>query len=76
MMRLMIAAMVVSWPESGGGGRTLLKSGIDGTGFDPSVRIQDDLFLHVNGEWLKHTPIPEDKSNYGVVRHLDGRGAY
>ena len=42
-----------------------LRSGIDAKGFDPSVRIQDDLFLHVNGEWLKHTQIPDDKSNYG-----------
>jgi predicted metalloendopeptidase len=41
------------------------RSGVDPTGFDRSVRIQDDLFLHVNGEWLKHTPIPDDKSNYG-----------
>ncbi|MCA9171773.1 MAG: M13 family metallopeptidase, partial [Planctomycetales bacterium] len=28
-------------------------------------RVQDDLFMFVNGEWLKHTPIPDDKSNYG-----------
>jgi predicted metalloendopeptidase len=41
------------------------KSGIDPKGFDRSVRIQDDLFMHVNGEWLRHTPIPDDKSNYG-----------
>jgi predicted metalloendopeptidase len=33
--------------------------------FDPSVRIQDDLFEHVNGTWLKTTEIPSDKSNYG-----------
>ena len=42
-----------------------LNSGIDVQGFDTTVRVQDDLFLHVNGEWLKHTPIPEDKSDYG-----------
>lgn len=40
-------------------------SGIDPKGFDKSVRVQDDLFMHVNGTWLKHTPIPADKSNYG-----------
>ena len=44
-----------------------LKSGIDPKGFDRTVRIQDDLFLHVNGEWIKHTPIPSDKSNYGTI---------
>lgn len=38
---------------------------LDTTTFDKSVRIQDDLFLHVNGSWLKFTEIPEDKSNYG-----------
>jgi predicted metalloendopeptidase len=42
-----------------------LSSGLDLRGFDRSIRPQDDLFLHVNGEWLKHTPIPDDKSNYG-----------
>ena len=42
-----------------------LTSGIDRMAFDRNVRVQDDLFRHVNGEWLKHTPIPEDKSNYG-----------
>ena len=46
------------------------KSGIDPIGFDRSVRPQDDLFLHVNGEWLKHTPIPNDKSNYGSFIQL------
>lgn len=47
-----------------------LKSGIDRSTFDESVRVQDDLFLHVNGEWLKHTPIPADKSNYGSFVQL------
>lgn len=47
-----------------------LKSGIDPKGFDKTVRVQDDLFLHVNGEWLKHTPIPSDKSNYGTIIEL------
>lgn len=47
-----------------------LKSGIDPQGFDKTVRAQDDLFLHVNGEWIKHTPIPADKSNYGTIIEL------
>ncbi len=38
---------------------------IDTSAMDRSVRIQDDLFQHVNGTWLKNTKIPEDKSNYG-----------
>lgn len=46
-------------------------SGIDPDGFDRSVRVQDDLFLHVNGRWLLATEIPPDKSNYGSFTALD-----
>lgn len=45
-------------------------SGIDPDGFDKSVRVQDDLFLHVNGRWLLKTEIPPDKSNYGSFNKL------
>jgi len=40
-------------------------NGIDRTGFDTSVRLQDDLFGAVNGRWLKDTPIPADKASFG-----------
>jgi putative endopeptidase len=40
-------------------------SGIDTSGFDRSIRPQDDLFRFVNGGWIAHTEIPADKSNYG-----------
>ncbi len=43
-----------------------LRSGVDRRAINTSVRPQDDLFQYVNGEWLKHTPIPADKSNYGT----------
>ena len=42
-----------------------IDSGIDAKGIDATLRPQDNLFLFANGEWLKHTPIPSDKSNYG-----------
>ncbi len=44
---------------------------LDTSGIDTSVRVQDDLFLHVNGTWLKTTEIPADKSNYGSFIQLD-----
>jgi predicted metalloendopeptidase len=47
-----------------------LKSGIERRGMDESVRPQDDMFLYCNGEWLKHTPIPPDKSTYGSFEIL------
>ncbi|MBB4639046.1 M13 family metallopeptidase [Longimicrobium terrae] len=40
--------------------------GIDTTGFDRSVRPQDDFYSFVNGSWLKRTEIPADRSTYGT----------
>ncbi|WP_179675214.1 M13 family metallopeptidase [Duganella sp. 1224] len=37
---------------------------------DPSVRVQDDLFLHMNGKWLATTEIPADKSSWGSFAKL------
>ncbi len=47
-----------------------LKSGIEKKNFDSTVRPQDDLYRAVNGTWLKNTPIPADKSNYGAFTKL------
>jgi putative endopeptidase len=44
---------------------------LDRSTFDSSVRVQDDLFMHVNGAWLQKTEIPSDKSNYGSFIQLD-----
>ena len=38
---------------------------IDFSGFNQAVRPQDDFFEHVNGQWLKETPIPADKTRWG-----------
>ena len=38
-----------------------LKSGLDPSQFDKSVRPQDDLFRYVNGGWLAKTEIPADR---------------
>lgn len=43
---------------------------LDRSSFDTSVRVQDDLYRHVNGSWLKNTEIPSDKSNYGSFTAL------
>ncbi|RUL88688.1 M13 family metallopeptidase [Tautonia sociabilis] len=39
-----------------------LRSGIDLSHADPSVRPQDDLFRHVNGSWLDTAEIPADRA--------------
>lgn len=35
-------------------------SGVDLASMDNSVRAADDLFRHVNGNWLAQTQIPDD----------------
>ncbi|MEM1261119.1 MAG: M13 family metallopeptidase [Pseudomonadota bacterium] len=47
-----------------------LVTGLDPTGYDPSIRPQDNLFQFVNGRWLTTTDIPDDKSNYGSFSML------
>ena len=34
-------------------------------GMDPDIRPQDDLFGHVNGQWLDTAEIPADRSSWG-----------
>jgi putative endopeptidase len=43
---------------------------IDFSSFDQSIRIQDDLFRHVNGSWLNTTEIPADKPLTGAFMEL------
>ncbi|HEX6703935.1 MAG TPA: M13 family metallopeptidase [Albitalea sp.] len=50
-----------------------LSAGLDRAGFDTAVRPQDDLFQHANGQWIKSTPIPADKADYGIFIQLRDR---
>jgi putative endopeptidase len=47
-----------------------MKPGIEETSIDHTIRVQDDLFRHVNGKWFAETEIPEDKSMYGSFHML------
>ena len=38
---------------------------IDTTGMDKSVHPGDDFFEYANGDWVKSTPIPADRPDYG-----------
>lgn len=51
----------------------LLKSGIDQRQFDHSVAFSQDFFLAVNGQWLKTTEIPADRTSYGSFSALYDR---
>ncbi|WP_063050331.1 M13 family metallopeptidase [Nocardia arthritidis] len=45
-------------------------SGIDLSHLDEDVRVQDDLFAHVNGKWLADYQIPADRAVDGAFRAL------
>ncbi|MCX4096496.1 M13 family metallopeptidase [Nocardia sp. alder85J] len=45
-------------------------SGIDLDYRDGAVRVQDDLFAHVNGKWLETYEIPADRAVDGAFRTL------
>ncbi|WP_425303211.1 M13 family metallopeptidase [Nocardia wallacei] len=45
-------------------------SGIDLSYRDDAVRVQDDLFAHVNGKWLETYEIPADRAVDGAFRTL------
>ncbi|MFC9789105.1 M13 family metallopeptidase [Rhodococcus sp. NPDC127528] len=48
----------------------MTRSGIDLTHLDDGVRAQDDLFVHVNGQWLDDYEIPADRAVDGAFRTL------
>jgi putative endopeptidase len=48
-------------------------TGLDLQWVDPGTRPQDDLFGHVNGQWLRTHEIPDDRSQDGAFRALRDR---
>nr|BFF18172.1 hypothetical protein GCM10025730_16930 [Promicromonospora thailandica] len=49
---------------------TGLTSGIDLDALDPATRPQDDLYRHVNGQWIDSHEIPADRAMDGAFRAL------
>lgn len=45
-------------------------SGISFEHFDKTVRLEDDLYRHVNGTWLREFELPADKAVHGVFHEL------
>jgi putative endopeptidase len=50
-----------------------LKSGLDPSTFDRSVRPQDDLYRFVNGKWLETAVIPPERVTHGTFAELADR---
>ena len=66
------AVLLVAVSAAGAQTRTLT-SGIDTTGFDKSIRPQDDFYRYVNGGWLKKTTIASDATGAGSFQELSDR---
>lgn len=47
-----------------------LKSGVEMTGMDTSIRPQDDYYAYANGSWLASTEIPADQVGWGSYMTL------
>lgn len=45
--------------------------GFDEKGMDKTIAPGDDFYTFANGGWAKSTPIPADKSNFGMFTVLD-----
>src|SRR5215831_20821152 len=67
--REFMAVLLAPWLtscQSASVGKGSLPSGLDLGSLDRAVRPQDDLYRFVAGTWLRDTPIPPDRSNYGA----------
>jgi putative endopeptidase len=47
--------------------------GFDLAGMNTKVRPGESFYQYSNGTWLKNTPIPDDKSNYGMFTALQDK---
>ncbi|MEP7132206.1 MAG: M13 family metallopeptidase [Acidobacteriota bacterium] len=52
-------------------GPAAVPRGLDVPGMDRSVDPGDDFYAYANGGWMKATPIPADRSTYGLFTILE-----
>src|SRR5256714_7516093 len=57
-------------PETTSASEGAKSSGLDLGGIDKSVAPGDDFFAHANGQWVKSTEIPADRSTWGAGEML------
>ena len=58
-------------PATKGAKPELGSFGFDISGMDRTVAPGDNFYQNANGTWAKNTPVPADKSNYGMFTKLD-----
>ena len=67
VIALCVAAAVISTAACN---KPSTSAGIDLAGMDKTVAPGDDFNAYTNGGWIKATPIPADKSSYGIFAIL------
>jgi putative endopeptidase len=70
IVRLSAAAVLALVAGASSSNAQTLKSGIDTSRFDRSVRPQDDFYGYVNGGWLKTAVIRGDATSTGAFNEL------
>ncbi|MCA1822028.1 MAG: hypothetical protein LC644_09850, partial [Pseudonocardia sp.] len=62
MLALLTATLVWVVTACAGAPPAPPASGLLLSGYDRGVRVQDDLFRFTNGQWLRTTDIPPDRT--------------
>jgi putative endopeptidase len=70
MLALLTATLVWVVTACAGAPPAPPASGLLLSGYDRGVRVQDDLFRFTNGQWLRTTDIPPDRTRYGAFDAL------
>lgn len=68
---MLATALVLVGTACAGAPPATLGSGLLLPGYDRQVRPQDDLFTFANGQWLRTTQVPADRSSYGAFQMVD-----
>lgn len=68
-----VGLLPVSIPFAAGCAASPAPTGPDLSGADDAVRPQDDLYRHVNGDWLAQYQLPPDKSDYSSFNEVADR---
>ncbi len=66
----LLAAFAQAADTAPAGTPTALVAGINVQQLNKAVRPQDDMFAHVNSNWLQTTEIPADRSSWGTFAIL------
>lgn len=69
----LVAAVAVLVPAGCSGAPTPTGSGIRAQDMNHDVRPQDGLFEYANGEWLRATEVPEDRTEVGPTSDVAAR---